>query len=99
MRKSNPDQSSKKASLKLRFFFFVKDHGSGIIDIGSNAKVWKFSRVATIFRAWLLSFQTAKASPCPHHQLAATLETLCGKGELFNIYVYKNVDFSLLMIY
>ena len=82
MRKFRPDQSSKKASLKLRFFF-VKDHGSGIIDIGSNAKVWKFSRVATTFRSWLLSFQTAKASPCPHHQLAATLETLYGKGELF----------------
>ena len=84
MRKFRPDQSSKKASLKLRFFFCKRSYtGSGIIDIGSNAKVWKFSRVATTFRSWLLSFQTAKASPCPHHQLAATLETLYGKGELF----------------
>ena len=82
--KISPRSVFKKGLVEIKiFFFFVKDHGSGIIDIGSNAKVWKFSRVATTFRSWLLSFQTAKASPCPHHQLAATLETLYGKGELF----------------
>ena len=47
MRKFRPDQSSKKASLKLRFFFFVKDHILAL-ELLISAVTQKFGN----FREW-----------------------------------------------